>query len=656
MSAEHVAPSILCDCGSKLEFPLYYCERCGKAKIVTENNLLEQLREILKDEIEAEIKGEGKDIAECRVETVQDNLVTMESRPPMFDEGDVLAIVKGKTIPFGIVIEGGKYILLSKFEKIEVSPGEVLKVREAEQLVSYELQLQLLRNYESNALREEAEKLAFSTFFKNALRIGKEGARARDYAVIGFGGRKADSELNKYQRTALDRILGLKDSELLLIVGPPGTGKTRMIAKAALELAENGKKVLVASHTNRAVDNVMELLPVEITLRIGRPEKVHENVRPYMLSYKARERLGEKLQELERKIRELREERRKLIEGLREIKKLRPREWTSRCSKTEERLQEVEKELKDLVERRNEMLREESEKLVGEAKVIGATLVKCGLWPLLNVKFDVAMIDEASQATITLALLGMVRARRWVLVGDHYQLPPIFRSIKKSIASPEVLDPLSAFNRLVMLAGEDEALWLEEHYRSNPKIIGFIAEKVYKGRIRPHQSCEKVKLEVSGADTGDQLWKVLDPDRPAVFVHVPGQEQAGEASRWNEQELNFVIQAVTRLKKMGVKGNEIGVITPYRAQSKSLKERLGEGIEVATVDAFQGREKDVIVFSAVATTGNSVRFVENARRLNVAFTRARKKLIVAANAEAPWSGLMKDYIEYAKKNGSYFQL
>lgn len=137
---------------------------------------------------------------------------------------------------------------------------------------------------------------------------------------------------------------------------------------------------------------------------------------------------------------------------------------------------------------------------------------------------------------------------------------------------------------------------------------------------------------------------------------MPGQERAGEASRWNEQELNFVIQAVTRLKKMGVKGNEIGVITPYRAQSKSLKERLGEGIEVATVDAFQGREKDVIVFSAVATTGNSVRFVENARRLNVAFTRARKKLIVAANAEAPWSGLMKDYIEYAKKNGSYFQL
>jgi len=531
-----------------------------------------------------------------------------------------------------------------------------LKRGEAEQLVSYELQLQLLRNYESNALREEAEKLAFSTFFKNALRIGKEGARARDYAVIGFGGRKADSELNKYQRTALDRILGLKDGELLLIVGPPGTGKTRMIAKAALELAENGKKVLVASHTNRAVDNVMELLPVEITLRIGRPEKVHENVRPYMLSYKARERLGEKLQELERKIRELREERRKLIEGLREIKKLRPREWTSRCSKTEERLQEVEKELKDLVERRNEMLREESEKLVGEAKVIGATLVKCGLWPLLNVKFDVAMIDEASQATITLALLGMVRARRWALVGDHYQLPPIFRSIKKSIASPEVLDPLSAFNRLVMLAGEDEALWLEEHYRSNPKIIGFIAEKVYKGRIRPHQSCEKVKLEVSGTDTGDRLWKVLDPDRPAVFVHVLGQERAGEASRWNEQELNFVIQAVTRLKKMGVKGNEIGVITPYRAQFKSLKEHLGEGIEVATVDAFQGREKDVIVFSAVATTGNSVRFVENARRLNVAFTRARKKLIVAANAEAPWSGLMKDYIEYAKKNGSYFQL
>jgi len=656
MSIEYRASLFFCDyCGSYLEPPLYYCEKCGRAKIVTESGLLQQLRRILREERKAEIEGKGKDIVECEVEAVQDDLVTMECRPPIFDEGDVLAIVKGE--PLGIVIEGGRHILLSKFERVEVKPGDVLKVREAERLVSYELQLKLLDDYENCTLRE-VEKLAFNIFFKNDFKIGGERMKAGDYVVLTYGGIKTDVELDEHQRTALDKILGLKDGELLLIVGPPGTGKTRVIAKAALELAEAGKKVLVTSHTNRAVDNVMELLPVDITLRIGRPEKVHGNVRPYMLSYKARQRLGEELRELERNIEELREERKKLREELKTIKQkgLLPPGWISRI---ELKLQWIERRLKDLVEKRNKMLREESEKLVREAKIIGATLVKCGLWPLLGTKFDVAMIDEASQATITLALLGMVRARKWVLVGDHYQLPPVFKSIEEPITHPEVLDPLSAFNRLVTLVGEDKALWLEEHYRSNPRIICFVAEKVYKGRIRPHPSCEKIKLEVGEVrvSTSDyNLLGILDPEKPAVFVHVPGQEQADGTSKWNEQELRFVIEVVNELKEIGVKGGNVGVITPYRAQSNRLKDYLGEEVEVATVDAFQGREKDVIVFSAVATSSNSVRFVENARRLNVAFTRARRKLIVVANAEAPWSGLMKDYIDYTKKSNSYFQL
>jgi len=217
------------------------------------------------------------------------------------------------------------------------------------------------------------------------------------------------------------------------------------------------------------------------------------------------------------------------------------------------------------------------------------------------------------------------------------------------------LDPLSAFNRLVTLVGEDKALWLEEHYRSNPKIIGFVAEKVYKGRIRPHPNCEKIKLEVKVGASGDRLTGILDPERPAVFVHVPGQEGADGVSKWNEQELRLVMELIGKLNELGVKGGDVGVITPYKAQSNRLKEHLGEGVEVATVDAFQGREKDVVVFSAVATLSNSVRFVENVRRLNVAFTRARKKLIVIADARAPWRGLMKDYIEYAKRNDSFFE-
>jgi superfamily I DNA and/or RNA helicase len=110
---------------------------------------------------------------------------------------------------------------------------------------------------------------------------------------------------------------------------------------------------------------------------------------------------------------------------------------------------------------------------------------------------------------------------------------------------------------------------------------------------------------------------------------------------------------VRRLAELGVKRERVGVIAPYRAQRNRLSERL-QGVEVGTVDAFQGREKDVIFFSATATTPRSVRFVENRRRLNVALTRARMKLIVLANANAPWAGLMREYIEYTRQNEAYF--
>ncbi|MGB9622567.1 MAG: AAA domain-containing protein, partial [Candidatus Bathyarchaeia archaeon] len=188
------------------------------------------------------------------------------------------------------------------------------------------------------------------------------------------------------------------------------------------------------------------------------------------------------------------------------------------------------------------------------------------------------------------------------------------------------------------------------HYRSNEKIIGFSAEKVYKGNIRPHPSCSKIRLEITAEGA---LAQMLDPEKPAVLVHVEGQERAEEGSRWNEEELRAATNIIQELIAHGVQPQLIGAISPYRAQRNRLSEILREEVEVGTVDAFQGREKDIIIFSATATSQRSTRFVENERRLNVALTRARKKLIVLANAKAPWTGLMKEYIEYTKRLNSY---
>jgi superfamily I DNA and/or RNA helicase len=174
---------------------------------------------------------------------------------------------------------------------------------------------------------------------------------------------------------------------------------------------------------------------------------------------------------------------------------------------------------------------------------------------------------------------------------------------------------------------------------------------VYEGKIAPHPSCGSIKLEIKPRG---YLSRILDPEKPAVFVHIKGREQAEGGSRWNSEEVEVAKAIVRRLLELGVAKEGIGVIAPYRAQRSRLGEALGEGIEVVTVDAFQGREKDVIVFSATATEASSVRFAESKRRLNVAFTRARKKLIVLANAEAPWAGLMREYIEHARSAGAYF--
>jgi hypothetical protein len=118
----------------------------------------------------------------------------------------------------------------------------------------------------------------------------------------------------------------------------------------------------------------------------------------------------------------------------------------------------------------------------------------------------------------------MVKARRWVLVGDHYQLPPVFKTLEEAVEQPEAVDPLSAFNRLIKLAGEERAVWLRTHYRSNPAIIRFASERVYGGRVAPHPSCGSIKLEI---EPRGYLSRILDPEKPAVFVHVDGQEQGG---------------------------------------------------------------------------------------------------------------------------------
>ncbi|MEM4875347.1 MAG: AAA domain-containing protein [Thermofilaceae archaeon] len=644
MGSAHDTLDFFCPkCGSVLLPSTVFCPNCRHP--ISGKILVKIYKGLLEAERAAERAGLGKESSQGEVISFSevDSLATIRCDNPIFDEGDFVKITRscGATL-LGTVIDGGKLIIVKLSKSGELEPDEVVELQEAEFLAAVDLQVNLLDKAEAGKLTDH-QRQAYESIFEETAKFGEREAEPSDYLDV-----KGNWTLDESQRKVLRRILGLDNGDLLLVVGPPGTGKTRVIAKAALELAERGEKVLIVSHTNRAVDNAVELLPLDLTLRVGRPEKVHEHVRPYLLSYKARLALGDKLRGIEEELKKLREEKAKILKYLKWREEIRaknpylpPLPW----DKFRHRLEYLSKRIAQLAEERARMIYAESIKLLNEARIVGSTLIKSNLPPLESFSFDIALIDEASQASLSLALLGMIKAKKWVLIGDHKQLPPIFRTLR---AEEETYEYLSAFNRLVLLHGEDKALWLRIHYRCNPAIISFLSRHVYGGRVEPHPSCSRIKL-------GIRARGILDPDKPATFVHVDGIERAREGSKINEEEAKVAVELARELVKLGVERREIGVITPYRAQRGLLREELGEGFEVSTVDAFQGREKDVIVFSAVATTPHSIRFVEDERRLNVAFSRARKKLIVIANASAPWAGLMRKYIEYTKGTNSYFQ-
>ena len=354
-----------------------------------------------------------------------------------------------------------------------------------EPLISYDLQLDLIGQVKGGIEEEEAVIKISNLEAINLILGNAEQPELRRYKVRDIRDVKEKFELDKSQIEAVEAALALEDGELLLIVGPPGTGKTRVIAKIAYELAERGEKVLITSHTNGAVDNAVEILPLERTLRVGRPEKILEHIKPYLLSYRARERLGRKILELDKKVEEYSKIIRVFEEEIRRIKDVYGK------MKLKQRLSIIKQGLRDAIKLRNEMIRSECNKLIHEVPIIGSTLIKSQLPPLVDIPFGTVIIDEASQASITLALLAMVKGRKWVIVGDHKQLLPIFRSVKHL----EWRKALSAFSALKDKY-DHRHLWLQVHYRSNREIIGFLAKYVYENKIRPAKICSTRVLKL----------------------------------------------------------------------------------------------------------------------------------------------------------------
>ena len=420
--------------------------------------------------------------------------------------------------------------------------------------------------------------------------------------------------LNPTQEQAVNEVLRAKD--VAIVHGPPGTGKTTTLVEAIRETLMRESQVLVCAQSNMAVDWISEKLVDRgiNVLRIGNPTRVNDK----MLSFTYERRFEghpdyPQLWALRKAIRDLRSHRKRGDE------------------KYHQRLESLKSRATELEIRINS-------ELFGEARVIASTLVGSANRLLDGQKFGTLFIDEAAQALEAACWIPMRRISRVILAGDHCQLPPTV----KSIAALKAGLGKTLMERIVEQHPEAVTL-LKIQYRMNDDIMRFSSNYFYNGQV---ESAPEVKFRsILDLDTPitwiDTSQFDLPPDSEVTFR----EQYIGESyGRINPAEAEVTLLALrdyfTRIGKQRLLDEriDVGIISPYRAQVQLLRRLLVKQeffkpfrrfISINTVDGFQGQERDVIVISLVRSNDDGqIGFLRDLRRMNVAITRARMKLII----------------------------
>uniref|UniRef100_A0A915AFQ8 DNA helicase n=1 Tax=Parascaris univalens TaxID=6257 RepID=A0A915AFQ8_PARUN len=408
-------------------------------------------------------------------------------------------------------------------------------------------------------------------------------------------------ELNHSQVQAVKMVL---QRPLSLIQGPPGTGKTVTSATIVYHLVrQTSGQVLVCAPSNIAVDQLAE--------------KIHRTgLKVVRLCAKSRETLDSPVAFLAL------HNQLKAVQGAAELHKL-------------QQLKEEIGELADADERRFRTLRMAKEKqLLGAADVICCTCVSAADNRLSHMRIKCVLIDESTQATEPEVMVAVVRGvKQLVLVGDHCQLGPVIMCKKAAKAGLSQ----SLFERLVVLG--TRPIRLQVQYRMHPALSAFPSNVFYEGTLQ--NGVTQGERQLAGVD-----WQWPVPDKPMMFWSCYGQEELSPSgtSYLNRTEAASVEKVATRFLKAGLRPEQIGIITPYEGQRSyivqfmqtqgALHSKLYLEMEVANVDAFQGREKDIIIVTCVRSNEHQgIGFLNDSRRLNVALTRAKYGVIIIGNAK-----------------------
>lgn len=418
--------------------------------------------------------------------------------------------------------------------------------------------------------------------------------------------------LNRTQEAAVNKVLHAKD--VAIVHGPPGTGKTTTLVEAIYETLHRENQVLVCAQSNMAVDWISEKLVDRgvSVLRIGHPTRVNDK----MLSFTYERRF----------------ESHPDYPQLWSIRKA-VRELYSRSRKGAER-ESVRQKINSLKDRATELEIRINAALFGEARVIACTLTGSAHRLLEGQRFGTLFIDEAAQALEAACWIAIRKADRVILAGDHQQLPP-------TVKSPQALRAgLGTTLMQTLVENQPEAVsLLQIQYRMNEAIMHFSSEWFYHGRL---QAAPEVKYR-----------GLLDFDTPIEWIETdvlesPEEFVGGNYGRINKPEAVLTVEQLKAyILKIGrnrflEERIDIGVISPYKAQVQYLRQLLHRdaffkpyrsALTVNTVDGFQGQERDVIFISLVrANEDGQIGFLGDLRRMNVAMTRARMKLVILGNA------------------------
>eukprot|EP00850_Spirogloea_muscicola_P021566 SM000254S08792 [mRNA] locus=s254:115750:121317:+ [translate_table: standard] len=472
---------------------------------------------------------------------------------------------------------------------------------------------------------------------------------------VGSVGLRLDESQEQSVAMALD-----KHMPCVLIQGPPGTGKTTVVTEVICRAVNRGERVLVTAPTNAAVDNLVEKLSGAglSIVRVGNPARVSPTVASHSLSHQVDVAMSSFRREAARRRADLRQDIR-LCHGQGE-------------DALEAGLRQMLKQLgRALRVREKETILD----ILSSAQVILCTNTGAGD-PLVQKlpAFDLVIIDEAGQATEPSCWIPILQGRRLVLAGDPCQLAPTVLSREAAMGGLGT----SLVERAMSLHNGKLLVLLDTQYRMNSAIANWCSSELYNGRLKSAPAvadrllCDLSGVRVSASSSPFQAaikatrdttrsMLVLDTRLPRGGM-LPGCEEAtdpsGTGSLYNDGEAETVLQHIDSLLSAGVPPTSIAVQSPYLAQVQLIRDQLegrpgAAGVEVASVDAFQGRESDAVIISMVrSNVAGTVGFLGDRRRMNVAVTRARVHVaIVCDTATVGKNPFLRRLLQHIREAG-----